>query len=43
MTSKSIKKSYISFNEDGICDTCKNAEIKNKIKWEEEEELKIIK
>lgn len=34
---KNSKKSTININEDGICDACKQAEIKEKIDWKERE------
>ena len=33
----SSKKTFINFNEDGICDACRYAEIKKDISWEDRE------
>jgi N-acetyl sugar amidotransferase len=40
--SKDSKKVTLHIDEDGICDACKNAEIKNSIDWKRREEDLII-
>lgn len=41
---KSIKKSTMNIDADGICDACRHAEIKSKIDWKQREEelLKLL-